>query len=501
MYYGAYQFNPVPSINFSRDYHKTDDGRLLNTTMKITLDGMLAVPYSGSGGLPQVDLLKNRLLSGVQTNGCTLLLKCDSRVVLSINPKINLLQFKPSTNNWLSSIGYTAEFEYPENVTGDFTDTAYVDSVNETWNIEQLEDYPAYSWTTTAGTEASPYLYKITHHIESKGRTDYAACNTLAGTGQLEAWENARNYCYAHLGTVEAMNGMLATPVSNLLTLRLYNYNRIQNADKYAGTYAIDENWLLFKTTTGVPGYALENYTVDIKQSDTNPTMTVGINGTIQGLERGNFTDVDIINKTLDETKFGNAQSYWNNVKTRLYPRALMAYQIALSGDTQRTLNPNLISKSVGVSPTNGTINYNYEFSNAPNMNITGAVSESISFDYSYPTDKYAQIDVLGRLSGPVIQLMNSRTPYEITASIEVVVNPITSTNYMDWVLASPNCPHGQVKALLSNIEANIDANYTVLVKTNDKIRWNPKNGNYSRNINWVYNTCSDTGTMVSVLA
>lgn len=499
MFYGDYQFDPVPMLSFSREYRKTDDGRILNSVGKMSLEGTLVTRPTNSGGINNLIQLKDALSSGLNTQGCTFLLKCNDQVLINNNPRLNSLQFRNSTNNWLDSVGYTIELEYPDSVTGEVSGTEYIDTISENWSIENVDDHPYFYWTTSAGTESSPYLYKITHKISAKGRANYAACGTLMGSGAPEPWENARTFCEAHLGTSGDMNNLMKTPLTNLTAYHLYNYNRVQNLDKYAGSYSVDENWLLFKSNTGVPGYALENFTVDIKQGNTTNITTVGIQGSIQGLEKVSYSDIDIINKTVTETKFGNAEAYWSAIQGRLLARAQEAYSIALPTE-QRQLNIVQVNKSVGVNPPNGTINYGYEWTNNPAPCIEGAVSESITFDYSFPTDKFASIDILGRGNGPIIQLMNSRTPYEVSVNIDVVVLPETGCIFANWALTSSSCPHAKVKALLSTIESSLGGSYTTLVKTADKPNWNPKQGVYRRSVTWLYNNCTETATTVAAL-
>jgi len=499
MKYGTYNFNPVPMINFAKEYNKTEDGRILNTATKLSLNGMLAIPPNSTGGIYQLNALKTGLVTAFNQQGSTLLLKCDNTNILSINPRILSLQFRDSSNNWLMSVPYSIELEYQDSASGEISNAQYVDSVSNTWSIEPIEDQPYFTWSPSGIIDSSPYLFKIIHHISAKGRAIYANTNVLAGSGNPDPYENARDFCNSNLGTVAEMLTLLNSPPANILNLRLYNYHRVQNADKWGGSYTVDENWMLYKSMSGTHGYAIENFTVDIKQSDTNNIATVGIQGTIQGLERITLTGIDVLAMAHEETKYYNAQSYWNGVKSLLPVRAKYAYDVYMTGVT-KSLNLAKTNKSVGVNPKNGTINYNYEWTNTPSPLIAGAISENISFDYSFPTDKYAMIDILGRKSGPVIQLLDSRTPYELSLNIDVVVDPVAGTLPSHFYLSNSSCPHDNVKVFLSLVESELSTQYTTLVKTQDKPSWNPKAGSYRRNVVWVYNNCVETGTAISGL-
>jgi hypothetical protein len=495
MLYGAYEFNPVPMISFARDYRKTEDGRILNAGVKMLLDGTLVTTPNGSGGLDNLLSLKELLGSGLNQQGCSLVLKCDSTVLISVNPQLNSLQFKTSPNNWLTSVGYNVELEYLDSTTGVVANTQYIDSIGESWNIESMEDKSYYNWTTSAGQEESPYVFKIAHQLSAKGRAHFAACDTFAGTG-AEPWQNARDFCSANLGTINSMNTMLNIPLS--YSSNLYNYNRVQNTDKYAGSYTVSENWLLFNSGVYVPGAALENYTIDIKQATNTNLTSVGIQGSVQGLEKVSYTGLNDMSKTIEESKYTSAMNYWSAIQGKLLARAQYAYQTTLPTE-QRVLNGTQVSKTVGVNPINGVVNYSYEWTNMPSPCIEGALSESVTFDYSFPTDKFASIDVLGRGNGPVIQLMNSRSPYELTVNVDILVLPETGC-VATWVLGGTMCPHSKVKDLLTTIEGSIYDAYTTVVKTSDKPSWNPKTGSYRRSVSWLYNNCTETATTVSGL-
>ena len=281
-----------------------------------------------------------------------------------------------------------------------------------------------------------------------------------------------------------------------------YNHHRTQSAQKYGGQYNINETWTIFRSgSSGIPGNALEDFTIDIKQSSDTNILTVGIQGTIQGLETVSYTGIDVLTYNVTVDKYTSALSFWSGVQGRLLPRCQKALTNGISPlPTLSGLNPTKINKSLGQNVTNGVITYSYEYTNKPSTCVSGALNEDIQFAYEFPTDVFASIVVLGRASGPIIQLMGTRTAYTLTANIDVNMPIVTGCAWSLWDLNSVGCPHSSVKTLLSNVESGLSASYSTLVKTKDTPSWNPTQGKYNRSVTWLYNACTGSGTAVGDL-
>ena len=484
MSYGAYNFSPVPLVNFAREYKKSEDGRILSAVIKVTLDGTLV---SIDGSLTNVITLKDALSSAVAQNGCLFTIDC-SGSLLSKNTRVLGLSFKNSQNNWINSVGYTLELEYDDsNVSGEISDASNLDSLGEEWQIEPIEDKPYFHWSASGTDDARPYLYKMTHTISAKGRAIYTGCSS----GALEPWEYAANYCS---GKVGATNNILG------VTGAYYNYNRTQAVQKYAGTYNINENWMVFKSdnVTGIPGAALEDFTIDVQQSYENDIITVGVQGNIQGLEVNTYTGVNIITKLTTTDKYSSALSYFNSVSSRFFNRAQQG--LTNSTTSTRALNPLKVNKTIGHNIGNGIITYNYGYNNKPSPCVANALSESINFTVDYPQDVIANISVLGRTAGPIIQLMGTRTAYNYSLGIDVTVPIVTGCTIASWALTDSACPHANVKTYLCQMEASLSGSYGQLAKTADHITWNPKEGKYVRNVSWTAVPCAGAGTAVNDL-
>lgn len=501
MTYGGYNFNPVPSLNLSRVYHKTEDGRIVYCTTNIDLNGTLTPFPTGAGGISNVIDLKDALTTAFDEQGSDFLIKCDETTLFECNPRINTLSFPQSTNNWVSSINYTINLEKTDGLpTGEFSKIRNVDDIINDWSLEPIEDNRYNTWSPQGTVDSRPAAYKLSHNLSAKGLTAYSDTSTLSGSKQ--AWEYAKDFCTGNMGYPTSSTSVFGLPATNVAT---FNHSRVQSASEQAGKYGLTETWLVLHSgeNGGVAGNALEDFTIDIKQPSNSDIVIATIQGSIQGLNSSVCTGINMIDGPISANYWDNASGYWSTVQGRLLPRVLTAYDFVLSPAPTRSLNATYVSKSIATNIHNGTISYAYEYTNKPTGCVTDSLVEDISFSYTYPTDVFASIDVLGRTSGPIIQLMNTRTPYSLSLAVDVVVPIVTgcAAVFASFVEDITNIsPHSEIKTLISAVETQLDTSYTTLVKTDDRINWQPHIGKYTRNVSWLYNSCTDEGTSVAEL-
>ena len=171
-------------------------------------------------------------------------------------------------------------------------------------------------------------------------------------------------------------------------------------------------------------------------------------------------------------------------------------------------LNPIPISTSETLDPKKGSISYSYEFSNKLSA-ISGAISESVTVNDTGPTDVLAEVFVLGRQLGPVLQNLGSKTTTTRDISIDLTVMPPTGFN--GFFMTQAACPlykggtiYNLVSAMVSGLrpfgprDASVFPGGTrdaltrgqVFVRRDDE-SWNPSEGRYSRSISWAYQQCN----------
>ncbi|SVE14380.1 uncharacterized protein METZ01_LOCUS467234, partial [marine metagenome] len=237
-----------------------------------------------------------------------------------------------------------------------------------------------------------------------------------------EAWKQARRWVIPQLG----LDTDFFTRTSGLHLSDMYGFNhvRTENTDKLAGAYSVNETWVISS------GNVFEDFTVDTSTSAETGQTTVGINGTITGLDTTSSTNFEIT-----ESKWDAASAKFDSIN----PVVIFDRATSYSGVT--ALNYNALSTSIGRNPNAGTINYNYSYddSNAPciSSEIPGgwvAKSESMTISDTHAKDMFATLPVLGRNAGPILQDLN--TVSETTRSLSINLT----------VPASGICPKTTIK-------------------------------------------------------
>ena len=497
MTYGTYTFNPVPMMSLGREFKKTEDGRLLHTSYKIDLEGTLTPFPSGSGGLPVLMAMQSGLSTAFSQQGCTFAVLCNGQSVLCCQPRINGINFKGTSNNWVDSIGYSINMEYDDMPSGFETNigsNSYnIDTASEEWNIDIAEDRPYYNWTVMGTPDNRPLSFKLSHNISARAHTYYTSCNT-----DIEPWQYARNFVSGLVGSSTSVFS-----ISSLTAPQFFNYSRKQVEHRLNGEYSVQEEWLIWQTGN-FSAPATEEFVIDVKQDSRSDICHVSIQGTIHGLENRQYTGLDITTANIVTPKFNNALTYWQQANSLIYARCQQSLNnLALTniyGANIRTLNPLRFSRSIGQNIPGGLITYSVEYTNEATPCVPGALAEDINLTVDYPQDVYASIAIIGRTAGPILQLINTRTAFIYGATIDVIVPIISSCNASDWNLSSAGSPHSNVKGVLVQLEQNLAGQYSQMVKSSDKIVWKPKEGKYNRSVTWVCTPCQGSGTAVSVL-
>lgn len=481
MTYGAYSFRPVPLMTLSNELQKpADQGEIIGEAYSISLRGTLIIP-SGSGSIVQIRQKQDELLTAFSGDGRLFELKCGSTTLLQAYPRIRSVSFDEGI--WVFQSPYTIELEFDELAPG--SGTSFLQDASEDWSVE-FGEQSKWAWTLPAGSGAdtNPYRLRITHSLSATGKSRYNAAGL-----QVKAWQHARNYVIPRLGINTGYISNSGVFNMNAGSFSAYDHVRSIQSNEKAGTYSVTESWLVQETGLGgVPGNAIEDFTISLRQTTDSDLTFVGIEGTIQGVESRTY-GVNPGDFTISETKYASASGTWNTVKNRLLGRSNLLLDTVA---TTRDLNIIPLSTSVGHNPNTGSISYSYEYNDRPANCVVGAKSETITITDTYPTDVFARLTVLGRAAGPVLQDLSTQTESTRSLSIEVVMAPATGCPTAGNVAAfMAQKPTAAVNVLISAIEADLSGNYSQFFKTEDQESWSPKDGRYSRNIGWLYQNCS----------
>jgi hypothetical protein len=234
--------------------------------------------------------------------------------------------------------------------------------------------------------------------------------------------------------------------------------------------------------------------------------------------------------QSLYGNKYQNALSGWlNDVKPYLYRRASLGVNspdrnkdyinTTLATPPAAPNNPvysyeNLlniipVSTTEGHDPRKGSISYTYEFNNKTRF-MSGVLAENISISDTGPTEIINQAFVLGRRLGPILQSLGTRTNATKSVSIDIVVLPPSSIK--GFVMSERECPvwtggtiyqtinqlveglrpfGARQGGVFSNVTFTRDRIEGQAYVTRDDQSWNPMEGRYTRNVDWVYQTCN----------
>jgi len=345
--------------------------------------------------------------------------------------------------------------------------------------------------------------------------------------------ENANARYTTLLSSNTASFGSMFSSFSNLY---LYNHTRNINYSITDGSYDVSDSWLALPKSTRFT----EDFTIETSTDNKN-IRSVRVQGTINGLQITNgqlygsgmdipssgkgeiaLTGYQINGETFGSTiageKYNNAISGWiYDVKPALYKRACLA--INSSDRTQPWYQPNQgllppgnpvfrqenalnyipISTSETHDIFGGTIGYSYEYNNIIKI-ISGVISESYKINTTGPADHIAEVFVLNRPLGPILQNLATKTSTTKNIEIELVVVPPTSI--AGFSFDDPACPVGYNSYIFTQCEGFInaqmplstDTNGGIVFRKNDTYGWSPTDGRFSRNVEWLYQPCVKDG-------
>lgn len=288
---------------------------------------------------------------------------------------------------WYNKISYTI------NLTTDTVETVGA-SICESGLVSPALKRSSEEWQIEDNDK--PDSFRLTHILSAVGKLSYDS-----NGNEIKGWRNAQNWVLPRLGLDNEK--AMSSGVHNLPSYYGgFNYVRGNRTNEIDGSYEVTESWILSS------GNYLEDFTVE-KTTAEDGRITIGVQGSVEGLETRNNTNWN----PRTGIKYDAANTAFNTV---VDPNMLNRAQ-TYGGVT---VNPEPINKTVGKNPVTGTINYNYSFNDRPS-NITSAKSESIQITDHNQSDVFAEIAVIGRTLGPVLQSLNATTAKRRDLNIELV--------------------------------------------------------------------------------
>lgn len=465
---------PTPFITVSREAQTTEDGTRLGYVYAISVRGKVVAdkgsPNSSGAfhtgpGYPADEVVAaasrftavmkkqaavralfaedGRLFEVTGWDGASGLLKC--------NPRVRRVTFPDGEGrgaNWTETAEYTVELEadcVQGSLFGDECGAGpKVSRASNEWSIELIDE--------------AKQTYRLTHSVSATGKRAYDETGALAKA----AWEQARDYCLGTVGLGLVPARMSASGVLDADSLQAFNYVRSQSLNELTGTFGVQESWVCYDPQGQPP--AVHEQTVEQRYSAADTRTAVSVAGTVTGLEvRDNTT------RSLLSTRWANARAKWTG---HIYDTILSVAQASVSGVA---LHPVPVNATFSFNELAGSITYRADYDNRPVPNTPGAVSESITVTNQGAADAFAQVPVLGRPFGPVLQGLGTVTAKKRTIDIDILMPPATTTYG-----AAPPVTAGIVLALAP-------ASPLGVFLEGDQESWTPATGRYTRQTTFVW--------------
>jgi hypothetical protein len=478
--YGTYDFQrdggPVPLLTINKEFKKIGDGTTIGSVFKVGLAGKLNLVPSGIDGYQSVDNMQDALISGFAEDCLEFKVACGESTLIQQYPRINSISFSPTSDNWASSSEFSIDLEWD----GDSYSGLWLDSINESWDLQLDNQSSRYQFDLAGGTgDNNMHLVSLSHAVSAKGTKN---CNS-----GRPAWQEAREYVVGQLGYTSGQ--LSGSGIFNLGEgpFSGFNHSRVQKIDQSDGNFGVTESWLF--ADTGFQdncGPAIEDFSATVSYDSSNGLTNISINGSIQGLETVSFGS-DPGDYVVTGFRYDAASGFWDDLRPKLPGRASLLAEGA-------AINPIVLSYNIAHNPTKGTINYTYAYNNRPCNFIANALFENISISDTNPTDVFAEIAILGRAYGPVLQSLGTITSSTRSVSIDAVMGPTTGcVDIINSINSKPD-----VTDLLCDLQTDLSGVNTQLFKTQDSESWDVKLGRYTRNVAWTYVPCAGTAPETS---
>jgi len=419
-------------------------------------------------------------------------------------------------NNWSNNLseiaaGFSTEDQW----------RYHVSDFSESWDIQEAENTFYFGFLVAdgdTGNDNTGYMQKvwdISHTVSAVGKRTFAdAANNFTVT---EAYQNASGLIYDQdygllasnrltslggneftlpsgldmgmIGSIMGRTNLVDGDLENEYALGLKSI--IEQRDISAGSVTVTESFVFAPRNTITIG-ATEIMSLTEERSESSDLVTYNLQGTVVGMNTKDLKD------TVGNA-WTNASNYFDGyVDPYFLSRVSLVSENAATGVfiTNNNINPTFLSKSIGRNPITNEITYNIVF-DTRRQNLTSALLENISVAEGLVGNNYAEIPIIGRRNGPIIQYLNSDTSRTRTLNINLVV-PVPRNSGATLVLKARNNlitsnPGNQNSAYYSQISSIIEGVNpdetgeapNAAVKEQPTENWNADTGEYSYSILW----------------
>jgi hypothetical protein len=352
--------------------------------------------------------------------------KCNPRIVSVDIPDSS------SFHRWVEVADYTITFEADDLIRSGVGETfdvdgdamEYVESITESSSMEEQK-------------EGDVTSYVVTRSVQATGRRHYDS----AGNVPKEAWERAKDAALLRLSNT---NRYADFYTANLAVLTGYEDTKTESIDETNGGYSISQ----------VKIYASQNFvqTVTVTTTTGASNVSVTVDGSIRGLG------------DTAAARLANADSAFS---------VSGLYSLATTYSGVSGLHTDPLNQTVGKSIYGGIVTFSLEFNDRPSTHIPGALSENITIDQTGLGTRVAQIFVLGRTLGPVLQDLGTREATVRTVSVEAVMPRVDNL----LVASAPSAA-----SIVSAAAPTVATSY----QQAEQFSWSPSTGSFSFTTSWI---------------
>jgi hypothetical protein len=544
MTYGDYQFDPVPLINVTKEFARGKNREITGVTYRATLTGSVVGGRGvnsnnpGNNGIVEIDSLQDQLFEGLTALKSTdedvcgenqqrvdgfanFNVKCDDEDLwLASGVRVNSIEFEADV--WVDKSDYTIELEWD----GSGVSGINVDEFQETWNMSPAENTNYFELAYSAPTGASQSSYyeyhtptwNLTHNVSAVGKPLVDENGCVVKSGAQVAAEGIKQFIGFDSGIAEAQcvlcfsNGVFA-----------WNHARSIETDEVAGRYGVNETWLV--RPSGINGSTessrdiyQDTFSVDIQKGSQAAITTATIRGTVQGFEEVVYCSGEASPPIegdlcaggvygIRSSKYENAKNGFANAQAKIdsqFAETLIYRRVNFfaSGEAYRPLNLNPTEHTITHDPAAGTVQYSFTFNDKPKLCAANSIYENYSISDTNAADKIAEIGVIGRVAGPILQSLGTTTVRRRNLTIDLVIAPnLTEYDSPTAVQsATTGCgsgcdsmgaaPSEEADWIVKSFDPAACDPDLLSFKTEDSQNWEPLTGKYSRRVGWTFTEC-----------
>ena len=376
--YNSKKIIPSPLVSVTKNYINAGDDSRLGATYDIQLIGTL-VPFMGSPSGNYSDI-NNAFFTGVgdppdqvfETNpadfdsllrkqeairhlfsveGKSLEWEPGTGVAVRSNPRVKSINFTQGL--WVNRVDYTIDLQ------SDFIFINGIGTEDSTLAVSGALKSATEQWTFGEIEGQSGSGFNVTHNVSAQATTIYDTNGSLL-EGK-EAWEHSRDFVNDRaIGIVDTN---IMNKVLGVTTWIGGRYTTTTTVSEKAGTYSIDESWILRPSSS----FITENFNVVFDEDIDDPTITY--NGTIFGLSNGERAGGQLALTSAKNALPSNAQA-----RTSAIANIGSLISSATIPDFPNT-------KNIGLNQTDGTLTFSFVWKTGDGALSTKTQEAALTFD------------------------------------------------------------------------------------------------------------------------